>query len=101
MGLGVFAEKFQLRGDGETFALLVLARHSCVQNGLSLAALCRRVVTDCACRSPCSDSVCVSTGVTGLLLRSQASSKRKNARNASRSSGGKCFPPVVTWIFGR
>src|SRR5215469_6633965 len=85
VALCVFAEKFQLRGNRETFALLVLARYSCVQDGWSHAVLCRRALTEHACRSPCADSVCVSTGVAGLVFRSQASSRRKNARNTSKS----------------
>ena len=97
MTLRVFAEKFQLRGDGETFAFLILARHPCVQDGWSHAVLCRRALTEHACRSPCADSICVSTGVPGLLFRSHASSKRNIVRNASNWSTLRGFPPVVPW----
>ena len=45
----------------------------------------------------CADSICVSTGVAGLLFRSHASSKRDIARNASKSSPASCFPTVVPW----
>jgi hypothetical protein len=89
---GRTTRKFQLRRDGKPFALLVLARNSCVQDGWSHAALCRCVLTDCACRSPCPDSVCVSTGVAGLLFRSHASSKRNKERNASKSWGPRVSP---------
>src|SRR5579863_5705834 len=95
VALRVFAEKFQLRGDGETFAFLILARHPCVQDDWSHAVLCRRALTEHACRSPCADSICVSTGVPGLLFRSHASSKRNIVRNASNWSTLRGFPPVV------
>src|SRR5215467_10802391 len=85
VALRVFSEKFQLCGDREAFAFLILARYSGVQDGWSHAVLCGRALTEHACRSPCADSVCVSTGVAGLLFRSQASSRRKNARNTSKS----------------
>src|SRR5579885_3856333 len=35
------------------------------------------------------------TLLAGLSFRSHASSKRKNVRKASKSSGASCFPPVV------